>query len=81
MKYILFFLLLIFLSGCSFAPTTDQDYWTEDNVKNRVKKKIYKKQLPVILKKSDDIRKMSLEEYKIYIDAYTRNSAYPDISK
>ena len=34
-----------------------------------------------ILKKSDDITKMTLEEYEIYIDDYTKKSKYPDISK
>ena len=34
-----------------------------------------------ILKKADDITSMTLEEYEIYIDDYTKKSKYPDISK
>ena len=39
------------------------------------------KKINEILKKSDDITKMTLEEYEIYIDDYTKKSKYPDISK
>ena len=35
----------------------------------------------MILKKAGDIRNMSPEEYEIYIDAYSKKSKYPDISK
>ena len=37
--------------------------------------------LKILLKKSKDIRSMTLEEYKIYIEDYTKKSNYPDISK
>ena len=33
------------------------------------------------LKKSDSIITMTLEEYEIYIEDYTKKSNYPDISK
>jgi len=46
-----------------------------------LKKKIIKKKLNEILKKADDITSMTLEEYEIYIDDYTKKSKYPDISK
>ena len=39
------------------------------------------KKLSKILKKSKDITTMTLEEYKIYIEDYTKKSNYPDISK
>ena len=77
MKY--FLILFIFISGCSFLPTTDPEYWTEDNIKQRVIKKDYKNKLPKILEKSDDIKTMTLKEYEIYVDAYTKKSKYPDI--
>ena len=80
MKYILLILILL-THGCSYLPTTDPLYWTEDNIENRIKKNVYKKKLPKILEKSDDIRSMTIDEYKIYLDAYTRKSKYPDISK
>ena len=81
MRYYLFIFIFLFISGCSFLPTTDPGYWTEDNVKMRIQKNDNKKKLPKILEKSDDIRTMSLKEYEIYIDAYTKKSKYPDISK
>ena len=33
------------------------------------------------LNKSKDVMSMTLEEYKIYIENYTKKSIYPDISK
>jgi hypothetical protein len=39
------------------------------------------KKILKILKKSKDITSMTLEEYKIYIEDYTKKSNYPDISK
>ena len=71
--FCLFSLLLI--SNCSFNK--DSRYWTEDTIK----KKDEKKNLSKILKKSKNITSMTLEEYKIYIEDYTKTSKYPDISK
>ena len=45
------------------------------------KKKRQKKKLSKILKKTDGITTMTLEEYEIYIDDYTKKSKYPDISQ
>ena len=75
MKYLLFVLILLILSNCSLNK--DSQYWTE----NSVDSKINKKKLNKILKKGDDITTMTLEEYEIYIDDYTKKSKYPDISK
>jgi len=49
-------------------------------MKTLVKAKI-KKKLSQILQKSDDIIKMTYDEYKIYIDDYTKKSKYPDINQ
>tara|TARA_B110000027_G_scaffold40576_1_gene44761 strand:+ start:335 stop:574 length:240 start_codon:yes stop_codon:yes gene_type:complete len=76
-----FLILFLFISGCSFLPTTDSEYWTEDNIKMRDIKIDYKKKLPSILEKSDDIRTMTLKEYEIYIDAHIKKSKYPSLSK
>ena len=47
-----------------------------------MKKKIAEqKNLLEIIKKSKDITKMTLEEYKIYIDDYSKKSKYPDITQ
>ena len=70
---IIFFSLI--LANCSLNK--DSQYWTEDTIK----KKNEQKKLSKILKKSKDITSMTLEEYKIYIEDYTKKSNYPDISK
>ena len=43
--------------------------------------KIDQKKMSEILKKSDDITTMSIEEYDIYIDDYIKKSKYPNISE
>ena len=70
---IIFFSLL--LANCSLNK--DSQYWTE----NSIVSKTNQKKLSQILKKVDDITSMTLEEYEIYIDDYTKKSKYPDISK
>ena len=75
MRLILSLFLLLFFNNCSLSK--DSQYWTEDTIK----KKDNQKKLSKILKKSKDITTMTLEEYKIYIEDYTKKSNYPDISK
>ena len=75
MRLTLSLLLLLFINNCSLNK--DSQYWTEDSVK----KKDDQKKLSNILKKSKDITSMTLEEYEIYIEDYTKKSNYPDISK
>ena len=75
MKLILCLFLLLFISNCSLNK--DSQYWTEDTIK----KKNEQKNLSKILKKSKDITSMTLDEYKLYIEDYTKKSKYPDISK
>ena len=72
------FFIIIFslvISNCSLNK--DSQYWTERSIESRIDKKT----LNEILKKADDTTSMTLEEYKIYIDDYTKKSKYPDISK
>ena len=75
MRLIFCLFLLLFLNNCSLNK--DSQYWTEDSIK----KKDEQKKLSKILKKSKDITTMTLDEYKIYIEDYTKKSNYPDISK
>ena len=75
MRLILCFFLLLFISNCSLNK--DSQYWTEDTIK----KKNEQKNLSKILKKTKDITSMTLDEYKLYIEDYTKKSKYPDISK
>ena len=75
MRLILCFFSLLFISNCSLNK--DSQYWTEDTIK----KKNEQKKLSKILKKSKDITSMTLDEYKLYIDDYTKKSKYPDINQ
>ena len=74
-----FFITLLFflIFEQLFSLNKDSKYWTKD-----VEKKLVdQKKLTEILKKSDDITTMTQEEFKIYIDDYTKKSKYPDINQ
>ncbi|MDB3904655.1 hypothetical protein N9352_03540 [Candidatus Pelagibacter sp.] len=75
MKLTLISIIFLLLNNCSLNK--DSKYWTEDVEKRDENKK----QLSEILKKSEDITTMTLKEYEIYIDDYTKKSKYPDISQ
>ena len=65
--------LFIFLNACSF--NIDSKYWNEKSDKKNDNKK-----LTEIIKKSNDIRLMTIEEYEIYIKNYVKKSKFPDIN-
>ncbi|MDC0940377.1 hypothetical protein OAR76_02505 [Candidatus Pelagibacter sp.] len=75
MKIIFIFFIFMSLNNCSLNK--DSKYWTE----GVIKKDEDKKKLSEVLKKSEDITNMTYEEYKIYIDDYTKKSKYPDINE
>ena len=75
MKLVFIFFIILLLNNCSLNK--DSKYWTEDVVK----KGKDQKKLNEILKKSEDITTMTLQEYEIYIDEYTKKSKYPDINQ
>ena len=75
MKHILIFFIFLFVNNCSFNK--DSKYWTEDVVKRNDNQK----KISEIIAISDDITTMTLKEYEIYIDDYTKKSKYPDISQ
>ena len=75
MKSILIIFMILLLNNCSLNK--DSKYWTEDVVK----KNEDQKKLSDILKKSEDITTMTYDEYKIYIDDYTKKSKYPNINQ
>ena len=75
MRLILSLFLLLFFNNCSLNK--DSQYWTEDSTKKKDEQEILSK----ILKKSKDITSMTLDEYKLYIEDYTKKGKYPDISK
>ena len=75
MKLVFIFFIILFLTNCSLNK--DSKYWSEDVVK----KSDDQKKLSEVLKKSEDITNMTYDEYKIYIDDYTKKSKYPDINQ
>jgi hypothetical protein len=75
MKKISFILPFLFLTNCSLNQ--DSNYWNEDRIIDEENQKKISK----ILKRTDDITRMTFEEYKIFIDDYTKKSKYPDINK
>ena len=75
MKLVFVFFIFLILNNCSLNK--DSKYWTEDVVK----KNEDQKKLSEVLKKSEDITNMTYDEYKIYIDDYTKKSKYPDINQ
>ena len=75
MKLVFILFILLVLNNCSLNK--DSKYWSEDVIK----KSEDPKKLSKVLKKSEDITNMSYDEYKIYIDDYTKKSKYPDINE
>jgi poly(3-hydroxyalkanoate) synthetase len=75
MKLFFIFFIFFLLNNCSLNK--DSKYWTEDVIK----KSENQKKLSEVLKKSEDITNMSYDEYKIYIDDFTKKSKYPDINQ
>ena len=75
MKFLLLFLIISILTNCSLNKNSK--FWTEDSFN----KLTFKDNLKKILDKSNDIMKMSFNEYEIYIENYNKKSKYPDIDK
>ena len=74
MRLILSLFLLLFFNNCSLNK--DSKYWTKDSIN----KKNNSKKLIEIIKKSNDIRLMTVNEYKIYMDDYIKKSKYPELN-
>ncbi len=75
MSRLLFLISFLFLSNCSLDKNSE--FWNEDPIK----KKENQQKISKILEKSADITSMTMEEYELYIEEYTKKSKYPDISK
>ena len=73
MNRLSFIAIFIFLNACSF--NNNSKYWNEKSDKKKDNKK-----LTEIIKKSNDIRLMTIEEYEIYINNYIKKSKFPDIN-
>ena len=74
MRILVYFGLALVINNCSLNQ--DSKYWKEDSIK----KKKDNQKLIKIIEKSNDIRLMSVDEYKIYIDDYIKKSKFPDIN-
>ena len=75
MSRLLFLISFLFLTNCSLDKNSE--FWNED----MIIKKENEQKISKILEKSNDITSMTMEEYELYIEEYTKNSKYPDISK
>ena len=73
MKIFFFINIIILINACSL--NSESKYWSKDNIK-RIN---YEKKIDNIVKKSKDIMSMSYDEYKIFINNYTKNNKYPKI--
>ena len=73
MKY-LFLSLILFLTSCSLSK--DSAY-TNDSLK----KSVEDKRLSKILKKTDDFKSMTFDEFNLFLKDYSNNSEYPDINQ
>ena len=73
MKYF-FLLFIIILTSCSLDKNLS--YWNE----NPLKKNQNDNKLSKILKKSGDFKKMTFDEFNIFLKNYSNNADYPDIN-
>ena len=73
MKY-LFLSLIIFLTSCSLSK--DSAYSNDS-----VKKSAEGKRLSKILKKTDDFKSMTFDEFNLFLKDYSNNAEYPDINQ
>ena len=74
-KNYLLVIIFILLANCSL--NSNSIYWTENSVEDNRNNEMIEK----IKLKADDITSMTMEEYEIYLEEYTKNSDYPDINK
>ena len=73
MKHLILPLLLI-LTSCSLDKNSA--YWNEDPIK----KSIENEKLSKILNNTDDFKKMTFDEFNLFLKNYSENSDYPDIN-
>tara|TARA_B110000259_G_scaffold83203_1_gene97175 strand:+ start:675 stop:899 length:225 start_codon:yes stop_codon:yes gene_type:complete len=66
--------LLLILTSCSLDKNSA--YWNEDPIK----KSIENEKLSKILNKTDDFKKMTFDEFNLFLKDYSENSDYPDIN-
>ena len=70
-----FFLpLILILTSCSLDKNSN--YLNEQPIKNSIQDKVSSK----ILKKDSDFKKMTFEEFNLFLKDYSNNTDYPDIN-
>ena len=70
-----FFLpLILILTSCSLDKNSN--YLNEQPIKNSIQDKVSSK----ILKKDSDFKKMTFEEFNLFLKDYSNNADYPDIN-
>ena len=74
MKY-LFLSLVLFLTSCSLNK--DSAYWNE----GPLKKSVDDKKLSKVLKKTTDFKKMTFDEFDLFLKDYSNKADYPDINE
>lgn len=73
MRFTFLFIFLIFLTNCS--STKDFQYLKKKYKKNK------NSEFSKILELKNDVIKMSFEDYKKYLDDYTKKNKYPSLNK
>jgi|TARA_B100000780_G_C20779134_1_gene309384 hypothetical protein len=73
MKYFILTLILI-LPACSLDKNST--YWND----NSLKKSIESEKLSKILNKTKDFKKMTFDEFNLFLKDYSAKSDYPDIN-
>ena len=74
MKYFLLPFILI-ITACSLDKNST--YWNEDPIK----KSPESKKLSKVLKKTTDFKKMTFDEFDLFLKDYSDKADYPDINK
>ncbi len=67
-------IFFIFVSNCSL--NNDFQFSNKNKEEKNKSAELYN-----ILEKKNDITKMTFEEYKIYLDDYTKRNEYPSLNK
>jgi hypothetical protein len=73
MKYCLLALILV-LTSCSLDKNST--YWNEDSSKKSLKIK----KMTEALKKNTNFKNMTFEEFNLFLESYSENAEYPDIT-
>ena len=73
MKYCLLALILV-LTSCSLDKNST--YWNEDSSKKSLKIK----KITEVVKKHTNFKNMTFEEFNLFLESYSENAEYPDIT-